>query len=64
MNVDKSEHPRVDEPLSGVICIGADTGAVFGGHLTCAILEAPDARPMSVQLPALREYAKFYPTED
>jgi hypothetical protein len=63
-NVDNLQHPRVDEPLPGVVCVGTDTGCVFGGHLTAAILDAPGAPPTFVQVPAACAYAKYYQDED
>lgn len=41
-NVHSLTEPRVDKRPNGVQCIGIDTGAVFGGRLTAAILDWKD----------------------
>jgi bis(5'-nucleosyl)-tetraphosphatase (symmetrical) len=54
-NVDDLERPRIDRPQPGVTCVGIDTGCVFGGHLTCAVLHDPSQEaPTFIQVPALR----------
>lgn len=47
--------PRQDEPSPGVLCVGIDTGCVYGGHLTAFVME-PGSRPRFVQVKARKEY--------
>lgn len=51
---------RIDEFHNGTSCIGLDTGCVFGGALSCAILDATDkSKPTDyVQIKAKQEYFK------
>jgi hypothetical protein len=59
-NVSSLASPRMDEPSTGVLCCGIDTGCVFGGRLTAIVLEAHDAGVLSVtgtcQVQSRREY--------
>lgn len=48
------ESPRVDR-FEGGACYGIDTGCVFGGRLTAAIV-VPGREVEFVQVPAVREY--------
>jgi hypothetical protein len=52
-------HHARPEPAVGPASLGIDTGAVYGGHLTAAVLEAPASRawpPRLVQVAARRAY--------
>jgi len=49
---------RRDEPAPGVVCLGIDTGCVYGGFLTAAVL-AGDGEPEMVQVRAAREYFSY-----
>ena len=51
-------NPRVDEPAPGVLCVGLDTGACFGGRLTAMVLRQ-GAGPEYVSVSARAQYCKL-----
>ena len=55
------EAPRVYENKKGALCIGTDTGCVFGGNLTAIFLHFYDnkLKPEFVQVKANKIYATF-----
>lgn len=50
---------RRDEPAPGVVCLGIDTGVVYGGKLTAAVFRDGHAEPEIAQVQAAKEYFSY-----
>lgn len=51
--------PRLS-PVTGTLCYGIDTGCCFGGRLTAAVKITGEDRVSFVQVPAKKQYARWF----